>query len=238
MAILFNVKQPPSFSPVDFEGLYFWLKSDTGVTFSEGTTVDYWYDQSENSFVFGTSGGGPQLVSNELNGYPAVVFNGTNDRISLGGSSPGLGTWFLVYKVNNITSGGSIFMTYGGIYNESYCVDPTQTELLWVHQAEHKECSYPAVIGDGVYTVASITFNTLGNISAIYENGALRTSCDNINFLNLGTTHIAYGQPPGTGTNSYVPLSLVEMVYYKENYLSDSDRQTVESYLNSKYSIY
>src|SRR3990172_6088908 len=57
-----------------------WLKADAGVTLA-GTAVSQWADQSGNSrnATQGTASSQPTLVSNALNGKPALSFDGVND---------------------------------------------------------------------------------------------------------------------------------------------------------------
>lgn len=69
--------------PIPATGLGLWLHADTGVTLN-GTAVSQWADQSGNNHTAGqsTAANQPQLISNALNGKPAIRFDGTDDFLS------------------------------------------------------------------------------------------------------------------------------------------------------------
>lgn len=65
-----------------------WLQGDKGITASDGT-VSEWDDQSGNGNDF-FAAVSPMIVSNAINGRPAVQFNGTNMTFMYAYSSPTL----------------------------------------------------------------------------------------------------------------------------------------------------
>ncbi|MBK9617658.1 MAG: chitobiase/beta-hexosaminidase C-terminal domain-containing protein [Candidatus Obscuribacter sp.] len=87
--------------PVPRTGLKIWYKSDFGPLTSSGTSVDTWVDMSgaasRNDATQATSGNRPTLVSNAINGEPAVSFDGSNDYMSLASG------------LTDLTAGVSIF---------------------------------------------------------------------------------------------------------------------------------
>lgn len=85
-----------------------WLRADKGVT-SSGGDVSEWDDQSGNGNNFTDAGGSsdPTLVSNALNGLPALLFNGTNETyMYAGGSAPSLALTgdMTIFAVMNFTT--------------------------------------------------------------------------------------------------------------------------------------
>ena len=67
-------------------GLALWLKADSGVTADGSGNVTAWADQTGNNVLTQTSGGNePLLVTNDINGAPALRFNG-NQYIHSGNS--------------------------------------------------------------------------------------------------------------------------------------------------------
>lgn len=73
------VSNSPFEGPGDVDSdIRLWLRADAGVT---GTTsVTSWQDQSGNGFDAVSQGSAPSLVSNSLNGFPAIDFDRNNHQ--------------------------------------------------------------------------------------------------------------------------------------------------------------
>jgi Bacterial Ig domain/Putative Ig domain len=73
-----TISVTPNFPVVS--GMKLWLRSDTGVVADASGNISQWADQSglgNNAFQT-TTANDPQLVANQLNGLPAIQFNGAN----------------------------------------------------------------------------------------------------------------------------------------------------------------
>jgi hypothetical protein len=77
-----NTKAAGGFSPLQLTSLRGWWKSDVGITIATG--VSAWADQSTNgnTLLQATGGAQPTLTAGQINGLPAVVFDGVDDTIS------------------------------------------------------------------------------------------------------------------------------------------------------------
>ena len=70
--------------PSQFEGNALWLDSEFS-TFVQDTGIRQWRDVlSRGSAIQETAANQPTLVANRLNGKPGIVFDGSNDSLSLG----------------------------------------------------------------------------------------------------------------------------------------------------------
>ena len=72
--------------PSDFSGLQLWVKSDAGIVTNENSQLEVWQDQSGNfnNLVQNSNGFKPLFVEDVLNEWPAIRFDGTDDRMDFG----------------------------------------------------------------------------------------------------------------------------------------------------------
>jgi len=84
------------FSPLKIPGCALWLEADRGITLVDGL-VSAWADQSGNGRHASqtTEGYRPAYVTNQFNGYPALLLDGTDDCFTV----PALGTTSVVTTV-------------------------------------------------------------------------------------------------------------------------------------------
>ena len=117
--------------PSAISGLNLWLRADMGVT-NTASQISAWADQSGNGndAVQSDNKSQPLLITNVVNGLPAVRFDGTNDQLMMA-TSPGTNN-FTVFAVVRTSQGqendeegdveggysGQHFL-FGGIYNHN-----------------------------------------------------------------------------------------------------------------------
>ena len=70
----------PIVTPDDFANLSLWVRSDLGVTKDGSDFVSAWADQSGNGYNL--SGGSPLWQDAQINGYPSILFDGSNDQLN------------------------------------------------------------------------------------------------------------------------------------------------------------
>lgn len=92
----------PIFQPTDISGLFSWYKSHS-LDVSMSGVITYWQDSSGSgnhvSFVFPSSNNTcPVYVPEQINGYPVVRFDGSNDYLA------GTGDYFSNLPVSSLTS--------------------------------------------------------------------------------------------------------------------------------------
>lgn len=93
------------------ENIISWYRSDIGVTIDSGVSV--WADQSGggNDLTQASSSLQPSFLTNQLNGYPAVSFDGTDDfmKTALIPSLLQPCTVFIVFKLRTYIVGKTVF---------------------------------------------------------------------------------------------------------------------------------
>lgn len=207
--------------PNDITGLQLWLKADAITGLSNNAAVSTWNDSSGNgnNAAQATSGDQPSYETNQINGLPAVNFNGSGDFLtvpSLTGQTIFVvlnhadGTTFTNYRRvvdNGDTFGYSIFGVNGGSqYNPTALPRGITASNFWVN-------------GTNTLSAAPLSSNKI--ISAIATSASTNT-----NWIGTYT---------GTG-NQTMYGDIAEVLIYNDA-LSTAQRQAVENYLGTKYNI-
>jgi YD repeat-containing protein len=232
----------PTPATIPTSGLGLWLKSDTGVSVS-GTAVTGWADQSGNNRTAsqGTSANQPALVTNALNGKPAIRFDGTNDFLQATMPISGLQglTLFVVSAVRDADAptgpqNATLFwpetaawgVTYLGAFqgrvNGRMGAGQTNNNLLYTR---------PSNIGSG-YTRTSLLHDGPTGTDVLYINGAaVLTQTGKLSTIR----HVQNTLWLGQGLSStYFNGDIVEVLVYTRT-LGAADRQQVETYLRQRY---
>ena len=235
----------PTPGPFPTSGLKLWLRSDAGVTLN-GSTVSQWADQSGSgtNASQGTSASQPVLVANALNGKPALRFDGSNDYMTFNLPINGLTgmTVFLVSANRASQTAGSSQAEYAAIFwNETTSwgtvyLSPFQSQVAWrfgTTQTNNRQIyTRPSSVGSG-YTRTTMKHDGPAGTDTLYVNGVqVQSATGKLSALaghqdtgNLGR---------GYNNNTYFNGDIVEVLVYNRT-LSDSERQSVEQYLNDKY---
>ncbi len=214
-------------------GLQLWLRADAGITADANEGVNSWIDQwGGYKAAQNTSTSEPVIVADDLNGQPAVRFNGSSDYLNsnfvgMGGS--GL-TFFVVTKGPQYQS-LLRFQPYG---SSSYLVYPWGAGEVFIDSAD-------GATGAGVATgLASNQWN-IGELT--YRSGdQVTTFCNGIEVASRAAANVDLpgGLPLDigyvAGGNEYAQADLAEVLIYSRS-LNDAERQAVETYLNGKYAI-
>jgi len=228
---------------VQTTGLQLWLKADAGVTLA-GTAVSQWADQSGNSrnATQGTASSQPTLVSNALNGKPALSFDGVNDFMTFTFPVNGLTGMTLVLVGANSAdkNGGSTNAESSAIFwNETSSwgtvyLSPYQTNVKFRfgtgQTGNLPSYTRPTSIGSG-FSISVATKN--GTTDSLYVNGNLAVSQSG-KLSTIAVSQSTGNLGRGYNNNTYFPGRISEVLVYNRA-LSDSERQGVEAYLNSKY---
>ncbi|TNE68895.1 T9SS type A sorting domain-containing protein [bacterium] len=212
------------------------IKANAGVT-SSGGYVSAWADQSGNlnSVTQVSETNKPTIVNDVINGYPVIRFDGVNDYLTL----PSAGTLaiqsndyeiFIVAKTSSVTT-STIFLLGGSIeryevhLNGSAGVRFIPKASIYIDEGS---------IGD-YSNAAPYIFNMRATASngIVQVNGADSTvSALNVQTDDAGTLYL------GIRSNLTLPFSgdIAEVIIYSAE-LSETDRNSVEDYLENKYGI-
>ncbi|MEI7452079.1 MAG: prepilin-type N-terminal cleavage/methylation domain-containing protein [Candidatus Falkowbacteria bacterium] len=231
-----------AFAPSDLASLDLWLKADAGVVTTTGDYVTAWNNQGASTGVTQSDGPSrPVLVQSVLNGKPVIRFNGssyldggtTEHQIGANGE-----TVFIVDKTNTTGMLVGKFL-YGG------------SGIRWwinywggvLYSNYNGDTSHGVNRASGSFEQLSVIWNRTDLSNNLYANGANIGSwslssgdpTNGYNFLIGAGANAGGSLPPVTET--YLNGDIAEIIIYNRP-LSDTERQQVESYLNTKYSIY
>ena len=229
-----------TFSPLDIDGLAFWLDATDTTTFTlSGSTVTQWRDKT-NGFV-GTPVGNP--VYTTVDGVPAVTFNGTQyidfgDVADLGAAPLNI---FVVSKHNTTGGGSLIAKSFIGIGQNRWALFREGSTLLTF-----------ALGADGQGVLSYADTNTSRRVlswtwdrvtQTLYQNGVSIASGAYSSTTAINTTHKllvgAYnngsgGTPPADGY--YLNGSINEIVCIF-GAMTALQRQQMEGYLAEKWGL-
>lgn len=241
--------QPDGSAAVPTAGLKQWLRADKGVNsdYIHGQSITSWVDQSP-------AGGGTASQSGENNSayyisqsgqncHPAISFTGKSvltAQVPLAGSSGS--TIFLVSRSDedpfdggSHSSHAALFWPENGSWGLTY-LSPFQTHMAFRFGTGQPN-NAPEIVRNGTvgadWTVTTASHN--GGSDSLFVNGKLAGSVGGRqSTLANSTGEELIGQGAG---NSFFHGQISEVLVY-DRALSDSERQTVERYLITKYGAF
>ena len=236
--------------------LTLWLKSDT-VGVGNGNPVGFWGDNStnQNDAVSLSAGGSPTFVTNGINGRPALQFDGTTDFLALTNKvDPTYGP--RVRLPNGLTM-IAVFKTTSADTARVYAGNAPQTLIGDNTGATYSEFGLNG--GKGEYNHYTAGWNYVDGSTALNNTNSypghylIATHRPSDGLVNLyadsvfqATTNLAYqttytgisriggGYINGSGTGDLFDGLIGEVLVYN-GALSDSDRLSVQTYLNSRW---
>lgn len=243
----------PAFSPLSISGLALWLDaSDASTLFqaSNGTTpavadtdpVGYWGDKSGNGkhAIQAIAANRPLLKLAQLNGLNWVLFDGSNDLLSVASLTLATSTIFTVFK----SSGGYIAWEHGTN------TTTTNGAALLVDAVEPTIAAYRTSLQ--TKRIAGGLNNNTARVTAVEFTGPMAGLKFYINGTNQAMTDLTVADitassasasfnvgarnNAGNGTLGIVG-PITELLVYSP-VLSDADRAAVETYLNAKWSVF
>jgi hypothetical protein len=245
------------FKPENYSGLQLWLKSDTGITTVSGN-VSNWANQASSGatldFAQATSGNRPALVASQLNGYPAVRFNGTTTYLS-----GGAGTLTLAKNLSNITVFGVLKTSDASLaqycFNISIGGDASTARIGLLKSSSN---TYQGALrtldadGSSAFPTISGTGNTAAKIITLVGQYGTPTSTIYMDSISKGTGAPASTGPTsntnsaavvlgarGLGASSWMNGDWYELLVYQTAMIGTTANlaRAVESYFRGKYLI-
>lgn len=214
-------------------GLEFWLRADAGVTADSNGLVSAWTDQ-----LGGLSAGQsnpsiqPSLIAHDVNGLPALRFDGGNNYldtnfVGMGGQEL---TFFVVTKGNQYQS----LLRFQPPGSGNYLVYPWSSNPVFINSADGGAgAGIAAGLVSGQWNIGEVTYKA-GDQMTTYDNGNLVASRAAANIGLPGGLPLTIGRYLGGG--EYLQGDVAEVLIYNRA-LSSTERETVEDYLNGKYAI-
>ncbi|HNQ69103.1 MAG TPA: PKD domain-containing protein [Bacteroidales bacterium] len=191
--------------------------SDTDVILN-GANVSEWHDVSEyeNVAIQSTPGSQPALIENVLNSYPAIRFDGTDDKLFIN-TGDTLGTMFIIANWN----AGNTFTSYNGLINQQSSMiifdgNPGSSQLL---------LSFSPYFGNNVYIndVQTVDFSPMDRYKIIC---GINTNPGFIENFVIGNDR----DQSGRLWNGDV----LEILMFK-NAFNSSEKEIIYEYLRQKY---
>ena len=222
------------------------------ITLSSGTRLQVtgWADQSGNSHNAVNENGDtpPILVSNAVNGKPAIEFNNlaTSGLSFMRITAPALNlkssTAFFVVKQDeqiNFARFFSFLSATGEDYDSNDGLAVLYNNTSDPRQFQITSSFIDAIENNSVYEnfgIASYTISSDGTINPFF-NSVSGTSGQNTDMASSNGADALIGQGSQLVSGSDFDGKIAEIVIYNR-VLTTGERQQVESYLNSKYAIY
>lgn len=255
-AMMLFVMQSGAQSSIPTSGLQLWLMADAGVDTLNGT-VNRWHDQSGNGddAIQASASRQPSLVAGRLNGMPVVSFDGVNDKLGFTGSTH-MTQFSLFLVINNhqappsLHGDGSV-ITFGanGDFShqwfmimrypntpDSIAMGPTDNS--YVNAFSHNVAAY-----DQWRNLSIVTTGSVFNTTLRWDGNAAHMSLDGSDQAISVPLGDATGSGGGIGGADGVPYGTIlakcdvaEILVYNVA-LSNSARDTVESYLAEKWLV-
>ena len=218
-------------------GLRLWLKADTGITKDGSGLISSWEDRSGNGFDVGQGDGAkkPLLVSDAVNGEPAIRFDGDNDYLQTAGAITLLqGTanfsMFVVTKPGATQKTHADIIDYEHGSNISYVLQQLVDNTNQFGLANWQPLTSSAYqIHSGVYVNNTSYTSYLNGVNSLQTTDLNDISCPEPRTFTVGSKSLEAFPRQFNG-------DVAEVIVYNTP-LSDSDRQRVESYLIAKYGI-
>lgn len=224
--------------------LKLWFRSDNGVNVT-GSNVDSWTNSAGVTAlnVSETGTERPTLVSNALNGFPEVSFNGGINRLRSGltlttsNFITDKATSFVVVKADNTTQQSSVYLTdplegnrfsshipwLGTVYFDigNCCGTESRIEVSGLS----------GLLGYSIwsYTAEQATGKTL------YRNGTSLQSRPNVTTYTSHATHRFNLGGHYSGSNGFTG-DMTEVVIYNVK-VNEAERIIIDNYLSSKYDL-
>lgn len=226
--------------PVPRTGLKLWLKSDFG-PLTSGANVIQWNDlsgaASANNATQSTASAQPTLVSDAINDFPAVQFNGTSQFLNLTSGLSNLSSGASLFAViKPVGTGTSTLLTTGNS-------GPSDQMSL---EAVNTQAQFTAYNGTTGSTLASpsgsLTLNKFQELDSVHSGAASAS-------INVNTASVASGAVENLintsrtlnfigsdGTANFFNGQLAELLIY-DRPVTVSERADIGAYLFTRYQL-
>jgi hypothetical protein len=245
--LIANQASAPAFDPLtlspslwldlsDLTTLYQTNDTSTPVT-ADGQTVGYVADKSGNArhATQATAGSRPLYKTNIQNGKSVARFDGTDDHLAFSVPAGAAKTWFFVARKRSAPGTAPLYLwQHEGAESQI----ATDSDLIaagyyyWAPQA------LDVVTDIGVASVQVTSLIGLKFVSTasmiIYANGTQTASIDPDNGYATNTTCTIGDRVAGSRA---IDADVMEILMFASA-LSDTNRALVESYLNTKWSVF
>jgi len=231
---------------LDSANLTLWLKAG-GILQNSGARVSSWVGQSDQTFTFdqSTSDNQPTLQTDQLSGQPVVKFDGndvlTKSSITLSDLVQSeKASIFIVQRQDGNSDKNTTFGFDGSGSTDTFLSNLDRNDTLYfdfgdTSNGDRFSTSSPTDWDDAYHLVEIFRDGTTGEIRVDNTSEASNSSA----FSNSVTTSNSASLYIGSNTSSSNNLQgqIAEIIIYRD-VLTDSEKNKVRNYLNSKYNLY
>lgn len=216
-------------------GAHLWLRADAGVYpgGASGSRISNWYDQSGNgrNASMATTSRQPYYYSGVLNGWPVIRFNGAESMYLDVFAQPVTFTVFVVGRNRNPSESFSMILGPGGNAPNNQLRWENGSQALFVGTGNNMPIITSSIGNTRAFHALSARYD--GSTMRVYRNGSL------ISTHAFSTWGVPWTLASvGSWYSSYfMQGDLAEVIIYARA-LSESERSSVNSYLQNKYFTY
>lgn len=217
-----------SFSPLSLTNLRGWWRSDMGITIATG--VSAWADQSGqgNTLVQGTGANQPTLTAGQINGRPALVFDGVNDSLAVSFALTQPTTVFIVFSQISWTNFDMVF-DGGAVSNDMSLQQATASPGLAIRAG-----------GAAAALNNNLAVGTFGLVTSIFDGAS--------SLIQVNSTAATTGNPGtnagaglrvgvrGAGGANFGNISVAEIIVMAAT-ATAAERVAVRSYSQALYNV-
>jgi alpha-tubulin suppressor-like RCC1 family protein len=216
-------------------GLIMWLKADSGVSTDGSNNVTTWNDETgNNSVAQSASATEPLYVTNDVNGMPAVRFNGSQWLFNPNNLSSGINTNLTIITVGSTSNPGSqqYAAWFGGtVTGQGRGLGYASNEQLFdTSGINYLAGTAPAA---NAFAIQAATVYANNGAVTLYQNGANEGTgpLSGVQGISSGITVGAAGNETSGWQGD-----IAEVLVY-DHQLSADELQQVDLYLANKYNI-
>lgn len=220
------------FTPLKISGCKLWFKG-TSLSLNDGDPVSTWTDSSGNGHdASGTTTTRPLYKTNIINGLPTVLFDGTDDFMTVSGT-PSVRplTLFVVANPTANTSAQKNYATFiSGGSTTMWMVAKITTSFWGTFTTPTGDLSSTNALTSGTSYLLEAT--ATGSATTLYQKGtqvATRAESD------VSPAGASLGKDLVTANRQYKG-HIAEVLMY-DSVLSSGNRVLVENYLIAKYAL-
>lgn len=222
-----------AFSPSDLANIRLWLKADAITGLNDNDNISTWEDSSANGYdvTQGTGTKQPTYQTNELNSLPVVRFDGGDtltNMTSIMSADPSF-TVFAVAKSSDWDAATNDVLNIGDDFTQAFILRTQSSNTMKVWQPNTNNLT-TGTITDSNWYYFSYTYNASTNAAELFLDG-----------VSADTATISGIDPDKTYIGSFIDSfyftgDIAEVIVYEQE-LSDTDRESVENYLATKYNL-
>ena len=198
---------------------------------NDGDSISTWPDSAG---TFDATGGSPIYRENQVNGQPAVDFDGVDDDLDTG-ITPDTTAQQSVYVVLSMAeTDGFAYdsVSTDGTTNRFYAASTGSDFWRLGHGDMSQDSSREPITNE--WKITAVTYND--GSGARYNNGDELVSGTGSGVGEVLSVYIG-GRNIDGSADDHMDVTIAEILHYQADH-DDETRGEVESYLNDKYSVY